>query len=268
MKKQFDSIVLMPFPRAVDAKTAVQRILSCPIGEKVIPFSSEYKDLLNGNADAGLQCYCHISGPDDFLPDVFDGIRIPLSLHFRYSQAAFRKLLPALMELSPETRRNTTVFLDDCEWEEVIETRDLNDFLKHFSTVVLTYDFRDGRMPKTYRSLCRKKTLDMRRRPCRYPFESLYVDKRLNVYKCPFSSSGKLFRAEEVNDIRNDRRYLMFLASQLSGELSLSAECRECPYWLDGWLADETRIHHSRDGGDYRILFQRHGCIISRSRDI
>lgn len=266
MEKRIDSIVLLPFPNAAEAKATVLKILSCPIGEKVIPFSPEYKSILRESDNLGLQCYYEIPQISRFFPGMFEDISTPLSLHFHYSRRTFHKLISSILEMPSEVRKNTTLFLDGCEWGDIIESSELNAYLNHFSKMVLTYDYRDGRIPKTYSAVYNKTISNTRRRPCRYPFESLSVDKRLNVYRCPFCCSRKLFQARDINEIQNDKRYLTFLASHLAGDLSLYPECRNCPYWLDGWLADETRFYNARNC-TYRLLFQGHGCIISKEED-
>ena len=197
---------------------------------------------------------------------MFENVSIPLSLHFLYSKRSFPKLLSSLLEMPLALRRNTTLFLDNCKWEEIIESNEIKVYLKHFSRLALTYEYRDGRIPNTYNGFYHKGTSNIRRRPCRYPFESLSIDKNLNVYRCPFCRSRVLFKAREINEIQNDKRYLMFLASHLTGDLSVFQECRKCPYWLDGWLADETKFYTSGDMR-FRLLFQGHGCIISREGD-
>jgi len=170
------------------------------------------------------------------------------------------KLFPAatlaqeMSSLPKKMRRNFQLLVNDCTPEDFIGQNIIFLFML-FPAITLTNEYEDGHyaMPIAL-------SLQKHRRPCKYPFWTVVIDEEQNVRACPYSEDV-ITRFSTWNNLLSDQKYRLFLASHLMGTPSLST-CRDCLYWLDGWLGNETTSLTSSYGHSYRLSWEGHGCQI------
>lgn len=149
------------------------------------------------------------------------------------------------------------LYIYDCTADEFMQDDNFPNAVEGFGEIVVKQEYRDG-MPMASGIAPRHFA---RRRPCRYPFECLTLDGQGNVLQCPYSRRV-LTTFNSMDTLKNDSSLLRFLAKQLLMDMDDCPECRNCQYWLDGWLADESKTITYHEGRQATVLYEGHTCRV------
>ena len=160
-----------------------------------------------------------------------------------------------------EIHNQTTLQIVDCSVNEFIDQPRLDELFSIFSSITILNETADGKLLKEYVSSEHRS----RRRPCRYPFESVTMDFNGNVFQCPYCEKI-LTGFTDYSSILKDPAILNFLAAQLLAEVDLFPQCGNCPYWIDGWLGEEKGHIQNKYGDYFNLVWEGHSCSIKRRK--
>lgn len=160
-----------------------------------------------------------------------------------------------------EIHNQTTLQIVDCSVNEFIDQPRLDELFSIFSSITILNETADGKLLKEYVSSEHRS----RRRPCRYPFESVTMDFKGNVFQCPYCEKI-LTRFTDYSSILKDPAILNFLAAQLLADVDLFPQCSNCPYWIDGWLGEEKGHIQNKYGDYFNLVWEGHSCSIKRRK--
>lgn len=193
-------------------------------------------------------CKLRIHG-DNILP----------ALSYSYQRGEFNAFLQLLRGKCAGILSASTLYVYDCTVDDFMQDDNFPDALENIMEIVVKQEYRSGApMPCGIASRHFE-----RRRPCRYPFECLTLDQNGNVLQCPYCRRVLAsFRGMDV--LKNDPNLLYFLATQLLMDFEKSPECRNCRYWLDGWLGDEVKVIEYQHDRRAIVSHEGHHCRIFR----
>ena len=160
-----------------------------------------------------------------------------------------------------EIHNQTTLQIVDCSVNEFIDQPRLDELFSIFSSITILNETADGKLLKEYVSSEHRS----RRRPCRYPFESVTMDFNGNVFQCPYCEKV-LTGFTDYSSILKDPAILNFLAAQLLADVNLFPQCANCPYWIDGWLGEEKGHIQNKYGDYFNLVWEGHSCSIKRRK--
>ena len=151
--------------------------------------------------------------------------------------------------------------LSDCSVKEFLNRPMLDELFSIFPQITILNETRDGNLLNDFVAASHL----LRRRPCRYPFESVTMDSEGNIFQCPYSDKiiGKF---KNFSSLLQDPAILNFLAAQLIGDLNAFPKCSCCPYWIDGWLGEEKEYCKNNNGEGFSLLWEGHSCSIKRRK--
>lgn len=138
----------------------------------------------------------------------------------------------------------------------------IKDLLETFDEIVLLNEQDNDRLLPS----CIQTTHIKRRRPCKYPFSCITVGRSGKLFPCPYIQEKNFGRLSSVNEISQNKDYLLFLSAQLCGFLENYPFCQNCQFWLDGWLGEECNFLQDKDGNRFELLWEGHSCTIKRSK--
>ncbi len=160
-----------------------------------------------------------------------------------------------------EIHNQTTLQIVDCSVNEFIDQPRLDELFSIFSSITILNETADGKLLKEYVSSEHRS----RRRPCRYPFESVTMDFNGNVFQCPYCENI-LTKFTDFSSLLKDPAILNFLAAQLLADVDLFPQCGNCPYWIDGWLGEEKGDLQNKYGDYFNLVWEGHSCSIKRRK--
>ena len=184
------------------------------------------------------------------------------ALLYSYHRDNFDAFLRHVSSRYAEKLSAATLYVYGCTVDEFIHDDNFPEAVENFMELVVKQEYRDGApmscgiSPRHFE----------RRRPCWYPFEWLTLDKDGNVLQCPYCRRVlTTFRGMDV--LKNDPALLHCLAEQLLMDFDECPECRDCRYWIDGWLGDEAETVEYRPGRRATVLHNGHTCRIFRMEE-
>lgn len=182
-------------------------------------------------------------------------------LLYSYDRAGFAGFLRRMREKYSGMLHTISLYFYGGTAEEFMRDENFPDAVEAFGEIVIRHETRGGAplpsgiSPRHF----------ARRRPCWYPFEWLTLDGNGNVLQCPYCRRA-LTKFRGMEELKNDPALLRFHAAQLLMDFDGFPECRDCRYWLDGWLADETETVEYRPDRHATVLHEGHICRIFRRR--
>ena len=184
------------------------------------------------------------------------------ALLYSYDRNGIKDFLPMVRGKYADLLSALSLWVYGCTADEFMRDKNFPDAVKAFGEIVIRQETRDGTplpsgiSPRHFK----------RQRPCRYPFEWLTLDEHGNVQQCPYCRRVlTTFRGMDV--LKKDPAFLRFLAAQLVMDFDEYPECRNCRYWLDGWLGDEIETFEYRSGHYATVSHEGHFCRISRMEE-
>lgn len=139
----------------------------------------------------------------------------------------------------------------------------LKEILTVFDEVILLNEHNKNLF---YREHDKISTHLKRRRPCRYPFEYISIGRSGKLYPCPYACSRDFGKVTGLTQVLENNDYLLFLSAHLCGFLEDYPFCKNCQYWLDGWLGEEKEYLQDKEGNRFELLWEGHSCTIKRNK--
>ena len=158
-------------------------------------------------------------------------------------------------------RNRINLQVADCSVGEFVNQPRLDELFSVFPSITILNETSDGKLLKEYVSSEHRS----RRRPCRYPFESITMDFKGNVFQCPYCENI-LTKFTKFSSLLKDPAILNFLAAQLLADVDLFPQCGNCPYWIDGWLGEEKGHIQNKYGDYFNLVWEGHSCSIKRRK--
>ncbi len=178
-----------------------------------------------------------------------------VSINWNPQSFTTENLCSELLSIPVKERCHLQLLVNECSPEELLTKHDIIPLFRFFSEITVSNEYEDGHYAMSLAS-----SLLTHRRPCKHPFETVVIDEDGNVRACPYCEDI-ITRFSTWNDLLSDRKYLLFLASQLTGMPS-SVSCKNCLYWLDGWLGNETTKLTAFPKCPVELYWEGHGCQI------
>lgn len=149
----------------------------------------------------------------------------------------------------------------DCCVREFLEAPGMEELFPLFSDISVSNETKDGLLLDNDWATVHHR----RRRPCRYPFDTVSMDLLGNVFQCPYCDNI-ITRFSDYRSLLSDSAILRFLASQLILQVDSLPQCSQCPFWLDGWIGDEEETLVTSRNQEFFLLWTGHSCRISREK--
>ena len=214
-----------------------------------------------------LPCFSHnklycCSPLGDTLPQWAVAHR-EINIIFQCSLSAFEivDILQVFKEKYSEIHNHINLQISDCSVKDFVNIPGIEELFIKFPNITILHETADGTLLNEFISSEHRS----RRRPCRYPFESVTMDFEGNVFQCPYCEN-RLAKYTNFSEILKNPAILRFLATQLLADVSLFCQCANCPYWIDGWLGEEKEYFKNNNGEGFSLLWEGHSCSIKRRK--